>query len=360
MRLVHFQQPGLPFDTNPNGAAECGAQHSPSEEYAAAFKAWAEDDVATANVRLDSSVAQYEVLWQSLMKFAVGQVTPVRMSDLTPQDLQAFIEARRQLTASAKATQRAAPRYVWRLLTVIDRVLHHHAIRTNTPHNSAALRLLKSNPEWEYANAGQRDHLPPHLSPMDASTLVAYLSQSRPRPGKPSVVDSWQDLRNRASVALQLGAGITPAEVRALKVADAIISGGRLAGVPWKLRVPADPTTPERETPIAPWAGQLLAHWLTMRQQAGIQGDFLFPSVRSGKAWSKLSQYGAVASVLAGTTIDPALHTGGSFRLRHTFALRQLRKRVAPAQVALWLGVSDPAVMARYQKVVFTPPSEIY
>ncbi len=46
---------------------------------------------------------------------------------------------------------------------------------------------------------------------------------------------------------------------------------------------------------------------------------------------------------------------GGSFRLRHTFALRQLRRGTAPHEVAKWLGVTDPAVMARYQRVIVAP-----
>jgi len=45
---------------------------------------------------------------------------------------------------------------------------------------------------------------------------------------------------------------------------------------------------------------------------------------------------------------------GGTFRLRHTFALRQLRRGTAPEQVANWLGV-EVAVMERYKRVVSSP-----
>ena len=45
---------------------------------------------------------------------------------------------------------------------------------------------------------------------------------------------------------------------------------------------------------------------------------------------------------------------GGSFRLRHTFALRQLRRGFKEKTVAQWLGV-EPEVMARYRRVVGAP-----
>ena len=49
---------------------------------------------------------------------------------------------------------------------------------------------------------------------------------------------------------------------------------------------------------------------------------------------------------------------GGSFRLRHTFALRQLRRGTDAVQVARWLGV-EPEAMAKYRRVVTSPEQVI-
>ena len=57
--------------------------------------------------------------------------------------------------------------------------------------------------------------------------------------------------------------------------------------------------------------------------------------------------------MLAATGLEDV--EGGSFRLRHTFALRQLRKGKKPEEVAKWLGVTDPSVMTRYQRVIVAP-----
>ena len=131
-------------------------------------------------------------------------------------------------------------------------------------------------------------------------------------------------------------------------------AGGTTKNTPWKLRVAGDGNAPSRETPIAAWAGQLLRYWLDVRLAQGIPGSMVFPSTKgTGKPWGKVAQYNATREVLQVAGIDEL--AGGSFRLRHTFALRQLRRSKSPDEVARWLGVSDPAVMARYQRVLSAP-----
>ena len=49
-----------------------------------------------------------------------------------------------------------------------------------------------------------------------------------------------------------------------------------------------------------------------------------------------------------------ALEEGGAFRLRHTFALRQLRRGKSPEVVAQWLGVVEMRVMDRYGRVDYS------
>jgi len=178
--------------------------------------------------------------------------------------------------------------------------------------------------------------------------LVAYLSSVRVN--RMAAKQSWQDIRNRTSVALMLGAGITPGEVRTLEMDNAVIEGGRIAGIPWKLRINGQAGAATREIPIASWAGHLLCYWLAIRADQDIPGQALFPSTKTGKAWGKVSQYNATKEVLLAAGI--AHLEGGSFRLRHTFALRQLRRGRATSEVASWLGVTDPAVMTRYRHVL--------
>ena len=75
---------------------------------------------------------------------------------------------------------------------------------------------------------------------------------------------------------------------------------------------------------------------------------------RSGKPWGKVAQYEAARRVLADAGLDA--DGGGSFRLRHSFALRQLQHGHDAGLVAGWLGVVDPQVMLRYQQALAGQP----
>ena len=171
----------------------------------------------------------------------------------------------------------------------------------------------------------------------------------------------WQARRNRCAVALQLGAGLGPGELRALRLADVQAGDSPDAtwasARPWQLRVAASGSAPAHQVPLAAWAAELLKQWLQLRQVEALGGDWLLPSTRSGKPWGKVAQYGAARRVLDEAGLGQ--RGGGSFLLRHSFALRQLHHGVDEAQLSHWLGVVDPGVMARYRSVLaaWPPPA---
>ncbi|MDI4635844.1 site-specific integrase [Pelomonas sp. V22] len=316
-------------------------QSNPSS-FDEAWTQWLDGERRAGRLQLDSSVAVYESMWSALTAWCVGN--DIAVDNISVLDLDLFLNSR-------GGNDDISARHAWRFLRLVDRVLAARARLHGSRPNLSAAQLLEQRPELRYANAAEKDPLPTFLPAGEAKRLVTYLSAVRP--GRSSAGQSWQEVRNRASVALMLGAGVTPGEIRALEVADAIAEGGRAKGVPWKLRVRGHADAAARETPIAPWAGQLVGYWLAVRAEQGIPGQALFPSTRTGKVWSKVSQYNATKEVLQAAGVDDV--DGGSYRLRHTFALRQLRRGKAPGEVASWLGVTDPAVMARYQRVLPAP-----
>jgi integrase len=320
--------------------------------FARAFASWIANMRSNGQLTRDTSEVTYEELWGVLVKWCLTQVPPVRLEHVDEAALEACIASRH---GAASAGDDLSPRYVWRFLSLIDRVLAHLARQQGGAPNPAAANLLASRPKWRFANAASADELPEHLPALRAKQLVAFLSEARPRAGGHHAKLTWHELRNRASVGLQLGAGLTPGDVRAVLTGDVAVEGGRLPGVPWKLAVPGDGSSPARETPIAPWAGQLLRHWMQVRLELGILGPYLFPSTKVGKQWNKVPQYLAAKAVLMAAGFPEELASGGSFRMRHTFALRQLRRGQSASDVARWLGVVDPAVMARYRRVLVAP-----
>lgn len=318
--------------------------------YEQAFDRWLDHGGTARRVDRETSIGVYRAMWTSLTKWAVAQQPPLAPEALTDTDLQRFLDKRAETGQPADLS----PRYVWRLLHLVDRVLGHHARRH--PHGacSAAMALLQTRPEWEYANAADKNPPPDCLTPPLTRQLVQYLSAARPRPGRLSAEHPWQDLRNRALVAVMLGAGVTPGEARELCNRDVLWDENLQQRLPAQLHIAAHERTPARQAPLAGWAGHVLAHWMATRAAEPIPGEHLFVSTRSGKPIGKVAQYEAVQRILNASGLPPAVVTGGSYRLRHTFAVRQLRRGIDPAQVAHWLGI-DASEMSRYQRLIHRP-----
>jgi len=319
------------------------AETASPAEYIEAFQGWLAEAGQAGTLHRESSAEVYEHMWSALTAWAVGQ--GIAIADIAASDLHAYLRSR-------GGSGELSARYAWRLVRLVDRVLSHYTRTHDLAPNRAAADLIGSRPDIRYANSADTDPLPDFLAASEAKLLVTYLSSVRPR--RAAAGQPWQEVRNRASVALMLGAGLTPGEVRALELADVVSDGGTTKSVPWKLRVAGNGNSSARETPVAAWAGQLLRYWLEVRVEQGVPGSMVFASTKStGKPWGKVGQYNAAKDVLRAAGVDDV--EGGSFRLRHTFALRQLRRGKAADEVARWLGVSDPAVMARYQRVIASP-----
>jgi site-specific recombinase XerD len=326
-------------------------------EFRALFDAWiASRKHSTSKARSERALSARSALVYQEMWYAFAEYCAVRrldLIDLDADDLQTFLVVRGtgatgdRPRVTTKGDELSA-RYAWRMLTLIDRVLRFHAQRQGMAPNGAARELLQ-RPEYRYAQASDRDPLPDYYPEALAKRLIAYLTALNDQ-AVPAGALTWKEVRDRTAVALMLGAGLAPGDVRVLTTDGVMVEGGRRAGVPWKLALPGNGNGPGREAPIAGWAGRQLAFWLAVRARQQVAGNLVFPSTLAGRAWSDTACYRACKAVLAGAGMDA--EGGGVFKLRHTFALRQLAKGKSEAEVARWLGLLDINGMARYRRVV--------
>lgn len=309
-----------------------------------AFEAWCTHQRQSGRLRRGSSEAVYRAMWQALAAWCGVQQPPLRLSGLQAGPLAAYLASR---SGQAGAASALTPRYRWRLLSLVQRVQAHRASLRRGPVPGGAAALIAAEPAVRHANAADRDEPPPHLAEDAAARLQTLLCD-------PAAPSRWQDLRDRCAVALQLGAGLGPGDLRALRLADVLPPWRPGGPEPWQLRVPASGSAPAHVALVAPWAAAVLARWQAERSAQALGGVQLFPSTRSGKPWGKVAQYESARRVLEAAGIDTA--QGGSFRLRHSFALRQLQAGHDEAAVARWLGVVDPAVMQRYWRLLGNGP----
>lgn len=322
------------------------------DDFAAAFDAWVLKR-RTRHRMLPASAAVYEDMWNAFARWCQQECALASLDTLDEELLTRFLSSR---TGSEVGGELSA-RYVWRLLNLIDRVLDQRAIDLGQAKNAAAASLIERDAAVRRANINAPPP-PDYLPSDDARRLVIHLARAETS-SKEKTSRRWQELRNRAAVALQLGSGLTPGELRALHCDSVVIAGGPLSGVPWRIRVADEATRAARETPIARWAGKVLRDWITFREGVCFPADlslgapihWLFPSTQKhGNQWPKVAHWEAVNAVLSQAKL--VAPTGGSFRLRHTFALRQLRRGTPPADVARWMGIVDVVEMERYRNIL--------
>ena len=313
--------------------------------HASAFSGWLESRQSTGLIRRASSAQLYQVMWESFTSWCARQQPPVALAGLQQTHLLAF-----QASRSGVKDEALSARHALRLLRLINEVVQYWNTAIDQPLSTAAQEAINLQPVVRYAESGQASRLPDALNAQQARQLIVFLSRARPHLGRRADSLDWHVLRNRVAVGLQLGAGLGPLDIRSLTLRAPVTAGGPVPARPWKLLVPANGSAPAHEAPLAVWAAQLLQHWLGIRSAQAIAGDWLFPSTRTGKPWGKMAQYNAAQQVLEDAGLQ--LPDGGSLRLRHTFALRQLRRGTDPQQVERWLGVSDPKVMLRYARVL--------
>ncbi|MES2716178.1 MAG: site-specific integrase [Pseudomonadota bacterium] len=321
-----------------------------------AFDHWLAHQRVAGRLRRGSSAAVYQAMWQALVAWCQAQQPALRLADLRGQPLLAYLASRHGMLAADGVL---TPRYQQRLVSLVQRVQAHQAWRRQQASAGPAQALAwtgtdapatrRHQPLLQPAATTDSPEPPLHLQPAQAAQLQALLCSAAD-----DSLGRWQQLRDRCAVALQLGAGLGPGDVRGLRLTD-VRPGtpSRHATARWQLQVAANGSTPAHAAPLADWAAGVLARWLALRQAQALDGPWLLPSTRSGKPWGKVAQYEAARRVLADAGLDP--DGGGSFRLRHSFALHQLQQGHDPALVAGWLGVVDPQVMLRYQRAL--PPA---
>lgn len=345
---------------------------APATALHAAFEAWCAHQQQIGRLRHLTSVKVYRAMWLALDDWCSQQPGKLALQALGSLLLRRYLDSRSGMAGPGEAL---TVRYRLRLLSLVRRVQAHELSRhallgaaaapgtaASQGRSAAALAWSEASLAAGPATAMTAPDTPGSIDAAMTGRLMAWLLDE----ARASESARWQDLRDRCALALQLGAGIGPGDLRALRRKDvqapidvAADQAGPAAtapavagqgGVGWCLCVPANGNALAYQAPVAAWAAGLLQQWLACRAHSGLPGEVLFPSTRSGKPWGKVAQYGSVRKVLAAAGL--AEGPGGSFRLRHTFALRQLVHGHAADTVAGWLGVADPQVMQRYRQAL--------
>lgn len=306
----------------------------------------------------DRSLTAYRQLWRPVIAFC--SALRLDLAELGIDELRLLIDGRRREAANKVAL---TPRYIWRMLRLIDDVALFEAREQGVTPNRSAQQLIDL--EYAYANARNQDALPDILSRDEFDRFLKYAIALWPnRATDDAGAEDWREARIAALLSVVLGAGPTPREA-----ADLLLENVRLddQGTPDRLRIQAAGRKPARDVPIEGWASRILRGWLQVRDfhLRGAQLPQVFPSTRKGGtldnstlnlAYRDVARRCGISDISSGLNNPNAstLTTRGPFTFRHTFAIKaRAERRYTDDRLMEILGISDEKAFARYRRIVF-------
>jgi site-specific recombinase XerD len=193
-----------------------------------------------------------------------------------------------------------------RYVRMLERVYDHLGMSPN-PARQAAMDLFAT------PGAAGRDRSKAWLADADQAKFMAAL---------PDPV-TWKDRRDRAMIAMLLGAGLTVGEVIRIRVADVSVQQDR--GSVWvdvNPHATAGELHRQHRALLRDFAVDDVLAWCGERTAIGIRGDLLFASTRSGKAMNPSTVFRKVKANFARAGLDPGRRGGRT--LRNSYARREL------------------------------------
>jgi site-specific recombinase XerD len=341
------------------------------QEFEEAFEAWVTSEID--HIKRDTSREVYRAIWTSFVR---DLPTHVAVQEITSEMVAGYLVAGASKLAVADEPQSTSMsntrkdalsiRYQARVASLIEKIMNHHARATKSKiaGESAVQSLLRKTPAL--ANALKRETREEPTLDVLSHEEHAALKVRLIEDGKADMAGNstlkWSEVRDRTSMALQLGAGLSPSDVRELTMGERTSAG---LNANWNsgsrfLLVPKNGKLFRRYTLVDPWAGILLDQWfhtLRDRDRASLSRiTFVFPgetvqkegSSKQPGQWSKPGQHKQVTKFMEAMKIS-----GSSFKLRHSWAMEKLREGESEREVARWLGVQDGGeVIERYKEAL--------
>lgn len=277
-----------------------------------AFDAW----LAKQHFRR-SSAEVYQAQWGLFLDWLAA-----RRKNLVTVDTQSIAE----FVASLPIRKPQRVRY----LRLIERVLDH--VREIESASTNPARFIAQDGEAAWRNA--RDNEPTgFLTLAERAALIGYLFSPMTHL---SAAQRWREKRDRALIAVFLGAGLKTGEAAALSL-NCVTPGSQ-----WVTIESANPTL-TRRTRLSPFAVAILQIWLAERRLADLAGTLVFPASPSGRPMHKATMLRAVDALVDAAGIAASRTSRASPQtLRNTFAAVLFEDGVEPERVGQWLGFVQP------------------
>jgi site-specific recombinase XerD len=294
-----------------------------------------------------------EVYWNMWNAFTIRLIAHVtRLEDLNQGFLQSYLDHLAQRDDTNRATVgELNARYARRLLALVDRLIRFDAQRRGIDANPVVKEFL-GEPEQAVlreANRREFDDIPAFLEKADRERLKQMLMLPVGSPARDDgAASTWRDVRDNASVGVQLGAGLAPGEVRALRLEN--VRGDLRHG--YLLEVKANGNLQLRTTGLVDWARASMAAWLKLRNSLpALQSCPYVFCTDEGKQWSKNKVVQAASAVFKRAKLKADY---GAYQLRHSFVLAARNDGIEWPKIAAALGITNTELWSRRYEAALT------
>jgi len=215
-----------------------------------------------------------------------------------------------------------------RYLRMLERVFAHLGLQPN-PAQHAAFHIHRTV-------AAGRDKPKAVLSATEQVAFMRVLPDAEAFSSDDLDNPSWKRRRDRAMLAMMLGAGLKVSEVIGIRTESVGVvdtSGSIPVAITPKS---VNGNAKHHETQLRPFATNEVTTWLVERKMRKIPGELLFPASLQGGILNKATVYRYVKETLARAGID--VHRKGGRTLRNSFGVRELASGGPVELVGQFLG----------------------
>lgn len=243
---------------------------------------------------------------------------------VTFEDLRVFLERKDEETGKRVLNSAIALRY----LRLLERVYQYLEVDPN-PAQHAALQALGSK------RLLTRDAPSVALNDSEIQRFMAVLPGRNNLPGAKDPSRGWKRRRDRAMLALMLGAGLKESEVMRLEIGQ--VGDRQLDGtVLVEIKKPTDGIGKDHTAPLLDFAQEEVLAWIAERYRLRIPGDLLFPAAFDGRSMDHATIYRQVNAAFQRAQIS--VERRGARTLRNTYAVLCIREGVPLEEVGERLG----------------------
>lgn len=284
-----------------------------------------------------SSQEVYKHMFANYLRWMGEHHPPLQLKRVGVAELREFLETGH--ANKNKADKKLVSSIRNRYLRLLERVYAHLGI--DNPARDAAFAVYKES-------AGGRDKPKAFLDEAEQAAFLDKLPAAEPYDENNPTDPSWKKRRDRAMLAMILGAGLKMSEILIMRL-DWLREKDSTGAIPISIpKYAGGENGKNHDTLLRPFAVRHVLPWIEERRaRRSIPGNYLFPSfLNKDKPMAKIMVYQNVKATIKAAGIE--VERMGGRTLRNSFAATEIKKGTSIELLQQYLGHHERRSTEKY------------